>query len=70
MLEANVGRLPVVDQAAPTHIVGYLSRGNIMEANLKRLQEEREVEAGWLLRRPALKPNGTPNSIVKAVNGK
>jgi CBS domain-containing protein len=58
MLEANVGRLPVVDPAAPTHIVGYLSRGNIMEANLKRLQEEREFEAGWLLRGSVVKVSG------------
>jgi CBS domain-containing protein len=48
MLDRNVGRLPVVDPATPTRILGYLSRGNIMEANMKRWQEEHEREVGWI----------------------
>jgi len=48
MLAANVGRLPVVDRADPTKIVGYLGRQAIMAARLRRLEEEHVREPGWL----------------------
>lgn len=48
MLNADIGRLPVVKRDEPTKILGYLSRGNIINANLQRLQEESQVEAGWI----------------------
>jgi H+/Cl- antiporter ClcA len=50
MLQHNIGRLPVVDPEEPTHIVGYLSRAAVMAAHQQRLQEEHEVEAGWIQR--------------------
>lgn len=50
MLRADVGRLPVVSRDDPSRIVGYLARGSIIEAYRKRLDEEAEVEAGWLKR--------------------
>lgn len=48
MLQRDVGRLPVVARDDPKRIVGYLSRGNVMSAHLKRLSEESDVQAGWL----------------------
>lgn len=48
MLQRDVGRLPVVTRDDPKRIVGYLSRGNVMSAHLKRLSEESVVQAGWL----------------------
>ncbi|MCC6801789.1 MAG: chloride channel protein [Anaerolineae bacterium] len=48
MLQRDIGRLPVVARDDPTKIVGYLSRGNVMSAHLKRLSEESEVQTGWL----------------------
>lgn len=51
MLTANIGRLPVVDSDNPRQVVGYLSRANVIEANLQRLRDETEIEAGWLSKR-------------------
>ncbi len=48
MMSNNIGRLPVVDRTQPNHIVGYLSRGNIMAAYLKRVQDEAAVDKGWI----------------------
>ncbi len=48
MMSNNIGRLPVVDRTQPTHMVGYLSRGNIMSAYLKRVQDEAAVDKGWI----------------------
>ena len=48
MMSSNIGRLPVVDRPQPNHIVGYLSRGNIMAAYLKRVQDEASVDKGWI----------------------
>jgi chloride channel protein, CIC family len=49
MLQNNIGRLPVVDAHEPTHLIGYLSRSSIMVAHYKHIQDEHEVEAGWML---------------------
>jgi H+/Cl- antiporter ClcA len=48
MLRSDIGRLPVVNRDHPTQLVGYLSRGNVMEAYMSRLREESEVHTGWL----------------------
>jgi len=48
MLHHGIGRLPVVDPGEPTSLVGYLGRSATLEARLRRLQEEREREPGWL----------------------
>ncbi len=48
MLRSDIGRLPVVERDHPTHLVGYLSRGNVMTAYMDRLREEGEVHSGWL----------------------
>ena len=51
MLDANIGRLPVVSREDNQKVVGYLSRGNVIEAHLQRLREETDVESGWLTKR-------------------
>ncbi len=60
MLQKNIGRLPVVDPKQPTRLVGYLSRSNVMAAHMKRIQEERVVEAGWVR---------SPRAILSGING-
>jgi CBS domain-containing protein len=47
MLRQNIGRLPVVERAEPTRIVGYLGRQGIMAARLRRLDDEHVRELGW-----------------------
>lgn len=51
MLRADIGRLPVVSRENPRQIVGYLSRANVIEAHMQRLQDEIQVEEGWLSKR-------------------
>src|SRR5205085_7322304 len=48
MLLGNVGRLPVVDPAQPTKIVGYLSRVDVMAAQMGKTTEEHVREPGWM----------------------
>lgn len=48
MLRHDVGRLPVVERADATRLVGYLSRSAILSARWKLLHEESQREAGWL----------------------
>ena len=57
MFQANVGRLPVVDPDHPTRLVGYLSRGNILAAHQRQMQDEQEIEQGWV-RRPSQNRSG------------
>jgi H+/Cl- antiporter ClcA/predicted transcriptional regulator len=47
MLTHHIGRLPVVDPADPTKVVGYLGRSCVMSARLKHHEEEHRREAGW-----------------------
>lgn len=48
MLKENIGRLPVVSRENPRQVVGYLSRANVIAAHMQRLQDETQLEAGWL----------------------
>lgn len=48
LLRHNIGRLPVVDRANPSRLVGYLGRREIMAARLRRLDEEHVLEPGWI----------------------
>jgi chloride channel protein, CIC family len=48
MLRHKIGRLPVVDRGNPRKIVGYIGRQGIMEARVRRLEEEHVREVGWL----------------------
>lgn len=51
MLQADIGRLPVMNRENPRQIIGYLSRANVIEAHMQRLQDETQLEAGWLSKR-------------------
>jgi len=46
MARRGVGRLPVVDRAAPGRLLGYLGRTGLLEAWLQRVEEEEVREAG------------------------
>ena len=48
MLRHKVGRLPVVDRVDPRRVLGYLGRNGIMEARVRRLDEEHVREPGWM----------------------
>jgi CIC family chloride channel protein len=48
MLRHKIGRLPVVDRENPRKIIGYIGRQGIMEARVRRLEEEHVREIGWL----------------------
>ncbi|MBX3066579.1 MAG: chloride channel protein [Anaerolineae bacterium] len=50
MLQNDVGRLPVVSRQNPRQIIGYLGRGDVLEARLRRINDEQVREAGWLPR--------------------
>lgn len=50
MLRRNIGRLPVVERADPSRVVGYLGRQGILAARLRRLDEEHVREPGWASR--------------------
>ena len=48
LLRFDVGRLPVVDRADETKIVGYFGRAEILAARMRRLHDEHFREPGWL----------------------
>lgn len=48
MLKANIGRLPVISRENSKQVVGYLSRANVIAAHMQRLEDETQLEAGWL----------------------
>lgn len=50
MLRNNIGRLPVVSRGDPKKMIGYLGRSGVMQARLRRLQEEHVIEPGWFAR--------------------
>jgi hypothetical protein len=44
MLRAGVGRLPVVERAHPTRVVGFLTRSDVLAAHRTRLREATHAE--------------------------
>jgi H+/Cl- antiporter ClcA len=46
MLQHDLGRLPVVERANPTHVVGYLGRAAILSARLRLYEEENVRQRG------------------------
>jgi CBS domain-containing protein len=48
MLRQECGRLPVVSRENPKKIVGYLGRAAVLEARLRRIQEDNVRQPGWL----------------------
>ena len=49
LLRFDIGRLPVVDRADETKVVGYLGRSAILAARLLRFHDEHVREPGWLM---------------------
>jgi CBS domain-containing protein len=62
MLRHKIGRLPVVDRENPHQACGYLGRDGIMQARVRRLEEEHVREPGWL----AYRKNGGRDEIPNA----
>jgi CBS domain-containing protein len=54
MLANGIGRLPVVERAHPTKLLGYLGRKGIAEAWEDLREEDQLREAGWLTGRTRL----------------
>ena len=54
MVLADVGRLVVVDVSNPGHVVGMLTRGDILAAHRRRLHQARVAtrHLGWPRWRP------------------
>ena len=48
MLRNGIGRLPVVDRADQTRVLGYLGRPGIMAARLRSLEDEHVRDPGWI----------------------
>lgn len=48
LVHNDIGRLPVVDREDPRRVVGYLSRGAVLRARRRRIDEESRREHGWL----------------------
>jgi len=42
MVDADIGRLVVVDGADPGHMIGFITRGDLLAAHARRLREARE----------------------------
>ncbi len=45
MARERVGRLPVVSRDDPARVIGMLTRADIIESHVRRLQDERVAEA-------------------------
>src|SRR6266480_1335619 len=48
MIANDIGRLPVVDRADPTRLVGLLGRAGVMAVWLHATREEQTRDSGWL----------------------
>jgi CBS domain-containing protein len=47
MIAHDIGRLPVVDRADPTRLVGLLGRAGVMAVWLHATREEQKGDSGW-----------------------
>ena len=50
MLHYGFGRLPIVDPKCPDKVIGYLGRSAVLDAWQRRINEESQVETGWLFK--------------------
>ena len=48
MITHDIGRLPVVDRADPSKLVGLLGRAGVMAVWLHAAREEQPRDSGWL----------------------
>ena len=51
MIAHDIGRLPVVDRADPTRLLGLLGRAGVMTVWLHASRDEQQRDSGWLSRR-------------------
>src|SRR6266576_2728695 len=51
MIAHDIGRLPVVDRADPTRLLGLLGRAGVMAVWLHASRDEQRRDSGWLSRR-------------------
>ena len=58
MLKRNIGRLPVVSRDDPQKLIGYIGRTNLMEARLRKIEEEDVRERSWALPRSGSRASG------------
>ncbi|TAN08782.1 MAG: CBS domain-containing protein [Rhodanobacteraceae bacterium] len=61
MVAENVGRLVVVDRNNPTHMVGVLTRSDVLAANAKRIHEMRDVSRHIRIRQSLWHFGGHPH---------
>jgi CBS domain-containing protein len=54
MIGHGIGRLPVVERAHPTKLLGYLGRKGIADAWEDLREEDQVREAGWITSRARL----------------
>ena len=66
MVAFDVGRLPVVDHAAPRKVIGLLTRGDVLSAHRKRLVEVTHSERSIDLRKLRLKLRRSEPQPVEA----
>jgi CIC family chloride channel protein len=69
MLEHNIGRLPVVDRAAPQTLVGYINRANVMGSWRGHLHEEFVREHGWFSSMRAARESRSAGIVIGLVTG-
>jgi CBS domain-containing protein len=50
MMRHGVGRLAVVSRERPWRLLGYLGRGEVLNARLRAIEEEQRREPGWITR--------------------
>jgi CIC family chloride channel protein len=51
MIAHDIGRLPVVDRADPTRLIGLFGRAGVMAVWLHATRDEQQRDSGWLSRR-------------------
>jgi chloride channel protein, CIC family len=56
MVREEVGRLPVVDRDAPNHVLGILTRSDVLSVHKRRLRETHHAEKTFRVRLPRRKP--------------
>jgi predicted transcriptional regulator len=61
MVAENVGRLVVVERNNPTHMLGVLTRSDVLAANAKRIHEMRDVSRHIRIRQSLWRFGGHPH---------
>ena len=62
MVREDVGRLPVIDRSAPSRVVGFITRGDLLAAHRRRLAATHDAEPGWFGSRHDSTPTRSANA--------